>query len=91
MKQPTKAAVADLVRKYIQDRHPGGATLEVVDQDVRKERHWWCVPVRPSIEPSRRYEFYEVLADVETEMAENERVTVFLVPAAADAVVSHSP
>jgi hypothetical protein len=82
MSKPNKRTVADAVRKYIKDRHPGGATLEVVEQDVREEKYWWYVPVRPSVEPVKRYEYYETLADVEGELQDNEHLTVLLVPAA---------
>ena len=81
MNKPDKRSVAQAVRQYIQDRHPGSAVLEVVEQGIRKEEYWWYVPVRPSVEPEKRYEYYEALADVEEELAENEKLTVFLVPA----------
>jgi len=84
MNKPNKRSVAKAVRKYIKDRHPGGATLEVVEQDIRKEEYWWQVPVRPSIEPRKRYEYYEALADVEGEVEEKENLTVFLVPLAPE-------
>ena len=79
-KPANKQTVADAVRKYIQDQHPGGTTLEVIEQGIRKERYWWYVPVRPSVEPVKRYEYYEALADVEEALAEHENLTVFLVP-----------
>lgn len=79
-KQPNKQTVAEAVRKYIKDQHPCGATFEVMVQGIRKERSWWYVPVRPSVEPVKRYEYYEALADVEEALAEHENLTVFLVP-----------
>ena len=80
MKSSNKQTVAEAVRKYIRDQHPGGATFEVMAQDICKERYWWYVPVRPSVEPVKRYEYYEALADVEEALAEHENLTVFLVP-----------
>lgn len=79
-KQPNKQTVAEAVRQYIKDQHPGGATFEVMAQGIRKERYWWYVPVRPSVEPMQRYEYYEALAAVEEALAEHENLTVFLVP-----------
>jgi len=78
--KPNKRTVAKAVRKYIKNYHPGGATLEVIEQGIRKEEYWWYVPVRPSVEPVKRYEYYEALADVEEALDENENLTVFLVP-----------
>ncbi len=38
------------------------------------------MPVRPSVEPARRYEYYEALADVEIALEESEHLTVLLLP-----------
>lgn len=78
--RPNKQTVAEVVHKYIKDQHPDGATFEVIASGIRKERSWWYVPVRPSVEPVKRYEYYEALADVEEALAEHENLTVFLVP-----------
>jgi len=80
MNKLDKRTVAKAVRMYIKDCHPGGASLEVIEQGIRKEEYWWYVPVRPSVEPVKRYEYYEALADVEEALEENENLTVFLVP-----------
>jgi hypothetical protein len=72
--------VVELVGRYLKDKHPGGATLEALIEGVRHEQDWWYVPVRPSIEPARRYEYYEALADVETDVETKEHLTVLLVP-----------
>jgi hypothetical protein len=79
-KKPNKQTVAEAVRKYIKDQHPGGATFEVMEPDIRKERYWWYVPVRPSVEPMQRYAYYEALTAVEEALMEHEHLTVFLVP-----------
>ncbi len=68
------------VRKYIKDKHPGGATLEVVPQGIRQDREWWYVPIRPNIQPAKRFEYYEALATVEQEVQKFEHLTVLLVP-----------
>lgn len=81
MNKPNKKTVAEAVSKYIKACHPGGATLEVVEEGIRKEHYWWYVPVLPSVEPPKLFEYYEVLADVEEELAENEGLTVLLVRA----------
>ena len=75
-----KQEIINTVAKYIKDRHPGGATLQVVEQGVRQDQDWWYVPVRPSIQPAKRYEYYETLADIEKELEKSEHVTILLVP-----------
>ena len=73
--------VLEAVRKHIRGRTPGGATLEVLAEGVRRDHDWWYVSVRPSIQPTRRYEYYETLAEVENELQKSEHLTVLLVPA----------
>lgn len=77
----SKRDVVKVVREYIQDCHPSGLTLEIVEEDVRKEKYWWYVPVRADREPPKLFEYYESLADVEERLDENESLEVFLVPA----------
>ncbi len=77
---PHQQTMAEAVRQYSKEQHPGGATFEVMAPGIRKERYWWYVPVRPSVEPVKRYEYYEALAAVEEALAEHENLTVFLVP-----------
>ncbi len=68
----------------MKDKHPGGATLEALPQGVRHEQDWWYISVRPSVEPERRYEYYEALADVENALEEAEHLTVLLLPTAPE-------
>jgi hypothetical protein len=77
---PSEQEVVEKVRKYLKDKHPGGANLEALSQGVRHEQEWWYVPVQPDIRPPRRYEYYEALADVELNMLKQEKVTVLLLP-----------
>ena len=72
--------IVELVGRYLKDKHPGGADLEALPEGVRHEQDWWYVPVRPSVEPARRYEYYEALADAETDLETKENVTVLLLP-----------
>lgn len=73
--------IVEIVGRYLKGKHPGGATLEALAQGVRHEQDWWYVSVRPSVEPARRYEYYEALADVEAALEESEHLTVLLLPA----------
>ena len=80
MSNITEQEIIDTVRKYIKDKHPGRAILEVVPQGVRQDREWWYVPVRPNIRPAKTFEYYEALAEVENELQKFEHLTVLLVP-----------
>ncbi len=61
--------IVEIVGRYLKDKHPD-------------EQDWWYVSVRPSVEPERRYEYYEALADVENALEEAEHLTVLLLPTA---------
>lgn len=72
--------IAQVVRDYIRDRHPGGVTLDVVDEGVQKIDYWWRVPVRPSAEPPHTFEYYDALAEVESQIQEDRQLNILLVP-----------
>lgn len=72
--------VIDAVRRHLSGKHPGGAILEVVPEGIRQDREWWYVPVRPSIRLTKRFEYYEVLAEVESELQKTENLTILLLP-----------
>jgi hypothetical protein len=76
----SKEQVVQWVQERLRDRHPGGVDLSVVESGVRCKDDYWYVPVQPSAQPPRTFEYYEVLADVETELSEHERLNVWLVP-----------
>ncbi len=85
MSVTAKQRIISAVRNSIKDRHPDGAVLEVVTQGVRQDQDWWYVPIRPNVQPTKRYEYYETLADVEKELQKSEHLTVLLVPTVPDA------
>ena len=83
--EQSKHEIAEAIRRYLKDRHPGGATLEVVEQNMRREEFAWHVLVQPDFEPARMFEYHEALADVEAELADCENLNVFLIPGTAKA------
>jgi hypothetical protein len=84
MTEQNERTVAQEVRRYLADHHPDGVTFDVIEGAIRKEEHWWYVPIRPSVEPTKRYQYYEILADVEAELDENEQLKVLLAPIPAE-------
>ena len=77
----TDSEVVDLVRGYL-ERMDTGLHLEVVTQGVHRNDDWWFAPVRSNSPLPRTYEYYCILADVESVIAENENLNVMLVPSA---------
>ena len=71
--------VVDLVRRYLLRHQNHGLSIDVVAKAVRHDGNWWYVPVRPNAEP-RTYQYYDILADVETEIVDNEHINILLVP-----------
>jgi len=76
----TKQEVGVVVQKYLDAIPLGDITFAVLPKDVRKERYSWSVPVRPSRQPQAMYAYYEVLAEVETQIEEHEHVNILFVP-----------
>ena len=83
--EQSKQDVAETIQRYLAGRHPGGATLEVVEQNIRREEFAWHVVVQPDFEPARMFEYHEALADAEAELADCENLNVFLIPGTAKA------
>ena len=83
MGEISKKEVVEAVRRTLRDRHPGGATLDIVEQNIRREEFAWHVLVQPDFEPERMFEYHESLADAEIELADRENLNVFLIPSTA--------
>jgi hypothetical protein len=80
----TKKKVAAIVREYLKDCHPGGVTLEVLDEDIYKSYYEWRVPIRPNVEPPNWMEYGEARAIVACDILEKEGLNVYLVTVDAD-------
>jgi hypothetical protein len=78
--EANKKMVAEVVREYIRDCHPGGVTLEVVESGIQKIDYWWRVPILPSEEPPHTFEYYDALAGVEENIQEDKNLNILLVP-----------
>jgi hypothetical protein len=74
----TKKKVAAVVREYLKGCHPGGVTIEVVEENIYKSYYEWRVPLRTDFEPPNHSEFTEEIIEVETEILENEGWNVYL-------------
>src|SRR5947209_5448518 len=80
MRKHNRHTVARLVQDRIRDCHPEGLTLEVDEQAIVQINGQWRIPIRPSREPEKRYEYYEALTEVELDLEESEDLNVFLAP-----------
>jgi hypothetical protein len=76
----TKEKVLQLVREQLQNHRPGGVTLDAVAESIRQQDEYWYVPVLPSAQPPRMFEYYEALAEIESTLEESEQLQVWLVP-----------
>ena len=82
MNELNAQTVAQMVREKLQDRHPGGLTIEVIEPKVIKIDYWWQVPVRTNFWPEKTFEYYDTLAEVEEELLEQNQVNILLSPMA---------
>ncbi len=77
----TKKEVSALAQRYLEKQHHlEGITFSVLEEEVRRERYAWYVPVLPSRQPEKIFAYYEVLAEVETQLDENEHLNVLFMP-----------
>lgn len=63
-----KNQVREIVRERLKSCHPGGVTLDVVEEAMRLEDNNWYVPAQPSAQPPYTFEYYDALARVETDL-----------------------
>ncbi len=82
----TKKEVSALVQKYLEKQRLGDITFSVLEEEVRRERYAWYVPILPSKQPEKLFAYYEVLAEVETEIDEKEHLNVLFMPVIPDEV-----
>jgi hypothetical protein len=76
----TEERLVELVRAQLRRHHPGGSDLDVGPGPIQRQNDHWYVPVLPSREPPRMFEYYEALAEVEATLEEEEQLQVLLVP-----------
>jgi hypothetical protein len=76
----SKDQVVHLVRERLQECHPNGVTISVVEEGMRERDGYWHVPVRPSAQPRSTFEYYDMLAEVESQLSEQEHLNIWLVP-----------
>jgi hypothetical protein len=76
----TEEKVVELVREQLMKHHPGGVTLEIGPGPIRRREEFWYVPVLPSREPPRMFEYYEALAEIGATLGEEHNIHVWLVP-----------
>ncbi len=74
--------ITQLVRAQLLLHDSERLHIEVLADGVRKDGDWWHVPVRPTTDAPRTYEYYDRLSEVEDELTESKHVRVLLVPAA---------
>lgn len=85
MAEQDKHFIAERVRHYIKDEHPGGATIDVLEDQIWREEFAWHVPIQPDFEPKKMLEYYEALGHVEDQLVDLEELKVFLVPGTSKA------
>ncbi len=81
MKRPTQQTVGRKVEQSLANHHRPGWRVEVLKEEIHRENDWWYVPVRPDQETQRTIQYYDLLAEVESELQDEENLNILLVPA----------
>lgn len=75
-----QSRIIELVREHLRHQPPDDFSIEVLEDQIRKDNDWWYVPVRPSRRLDRISHYYEVLAAVEEDIDAETGENVLLVP-----------
>jgi len=84
MKQLTQQDVGKKVEKSLAHHHRPGWRVQVLKDDIRLDDDWWYVPVRPDQETQRTIQYYDLLAEVEEELQDKEKLNILLVPVSSE-------
>ena len=80
----TREQAIELVQQHLGRHMPADYTIDIVNEAVRQDDDWWYITVKPSKSDVKRYDYYNVLAEVEREIQdENESNNILLVPVAS--------
>jgi hypothetical protein len=81
----TKQEAIRIVEKYLSKRkhQPTKYKLHVVPRACRQEDDWWYICVRPGRKDVRPYDYYDIMAQVEREIQDEEEMNIALVPVPA--------
>jgi len=75
----TEQQMEQIIQEHLQDL-PRVLEVELVASSVRQEGTWWTAAVQARHEPPRAWRYYEILADIETEIEDKHGVKLMLVP-----------
>jgi hypothetical protein len=79
-KKLTRQDVGKKVEQSLANHHRPGWRIEVVKKGIHQEDNWWYVPVRPDQDTRQTIQYYDLLAEVETELQDAENINILLVP-----------
>ena len=81
----SKDEALKLVRERLDAHQPREYRLDVVPDQTHEEDGWWIVSVAASRNDIRRYDYYDILAQVEREIEDATNAQISLIPAHANA------
>ncbi|QNN25258.1 hypothetical protein HED60_24250 [Planctomycetales bacterium ZRK34] len=69
-----------LVEQHLNRHQPKEYRLHVIPGATRNEDDWWYVCVGPDRDNIRRYDYYDVLAQISREIEDEDDVNITLLP-----------
>ncbi len=73
--------IAARVQPHLENNPVCGVILQIAEDLISREDNWFYVPVRLNTQEPRTFEYYDMLVEIEDEIARQERLRVLLVPA----------
>ena len=82
MTEFTQEEIARLVQESLKRHQREGWNIIVVFEGIHRDIDGWYVPVHPGKEARRTIHYYDILAEVETELGDQHDLDLMLVPTA---------
>jgi hypothetical protein len=76
----TKDEAIGLVRERLERHQPDSYRVVVVPDASYQEGDWWYIGVKPTRDDIRRYDYYDVMAQVSREIEDETQANITLVP-----------
>ena len=76
------ATTTDDIVRVLSGYFAGQGDVEMIEDRIRRENDWWYVPVRRKRAFARTFEYYDVLANLEERIEEEQDLNILLVPTA---------
>ena len=84
----TEKEILEFVRNRLKTQPLEGITIEALEERIERQGQYLYIPVQPSAQPEHTFAYYDVLAEIETDLSMDHNVNVLLVPTLPEAYIA---